>query len=57
MAKKLINKQEIYIPNPELNKTYIYVRNWKLLYPIPYIFKLDIKKIIEFKKQNGIHRI
>jgi hypothetical protein len=31
----------------DLKKIYIYIRNWKLLNPVPYVFKVDFKKIKE----------
>lgn len=32
-----------------LNEIFIYKRKFNLIYPIPYKFKLDLKKIKEFK--------
>jgi hypothetical protein len=45
--KKINEIITIEIPNPDLNKIYIYIRDWKKLNPVPYVFNLEIKKIKE----------
>jgi len=40
----------IEIPNPDLNKIYIYIRDWKKINPIPYVFYPEINKIKEILK-------
>jgi len=48
MAKKKIIKTEVIdTPLNDLKKIYIYIRDWKILTPIPYVFKIDFKKIKE----------
>ena len=52
MAKKkriVINSEPVIVYN-DLKKVYIYKRHWKLLTPVPFYWKLDIKKIQEFKQ-------
>jgi len=34
----------------DFNRIYIYVRDWRFIAPIPYVFKMDTKKIQEFKR-------
>jgi len=40
----------IEIPNSDLNKIYIYIRDWKKINPIPYVFYPEINKIKEILK-------
>jgi hypothetical protein len=49
--KNHINSEENSLPKVEndLSRIYIYVRDWKLIAPVPYVFKMDTKKIQEFK--------
>lgn len=44
-----IKKEEEPIIKNDLRTIYIYKREWKLLNPIPYKWRLDIKKLNEFK--------
>jgi hypothetical protein len=48
--KKVIENITIETPNSDLNKIYIYIRNWKRIYPIPYVFYPEINKIKEILK-------
>ena len=45
--KKIIQKEIVDTPPNDFKKIYIYVRDWKLLNPLPYVFKIDFKKIKE----------
>jgi hypothetical protein len=45
--RKIIHKEVVNTANNDFKKIYIYVRNWKLLSPVPYVFKIDFKKIKE----------
>jgi hypothetical protein len=45
--KKTIRYEVGDPPRNDFKKIYIYARSWKLLAPIPYVFKIDFKKIKE----------
>ena len=48
MAKKKTIKTEVVdTPLNDLKKIYIYIRDWKKMCPVPYVFKIDFKKIKE----------
>jgi hypothetical protein len=48
--KKVIQNITIETPNSDLNKIYIYIRDWKKINPIPYVFYPEINKIKEILK-------
>jgi hypothetical protein len=48
--KKVNEIITIEIPNSDLNKIYIYIRDWKKTNPIPYVFYPEINKIKEILK-------
>jgi hypothetical protein len=48
--KKVIQNIAIETPSLDLNKIYIYIRDWKKIYPIPYVFYPEIKKLKEIIK-------
>jgi hypothetical protein len=48
--KKVIQNITIETRNLDLNKIYIYIRDWKKINPIPYVFYPEINKIKEILK-------
>ena len=54
MTKKPVKSkwQEPQGINSDFGKMHLYKRNHKLIAPIPYVWKLDMKKIVEFKNNK-----
>ena len=48
MAKVKVEKPQMIIIPREPNKMYLYVRPFKLLAPVPWAYKLNLKKLKDY---------
>lgn len=44
-TKRIVQNIEPEIINVDSNKIYIYIRDWKKLNPVPYVFNLELNKL------------